>query len=581
MKAGIMIKSATFGLLVLFLTGCFCTVTGNEQAGPPATVSQNNFQHRLRTDDRRARGFAAYLKGRYAEKTGDLESAAVFLDKAADLDTEHSEVLVDLAHLHLRRGEIEKAVRAAEDALVRDPDNVLAHMLLGDIQMRRGRLSEAAIHMEKVLELQPDNEEVAVNLAVIYVQTGQSEKATDLLKRILARDPDAVNARLALARIYREIGLVSSASLVYQDLLKRHPDLIQAYGEWAEMLMESGRSDEAEKVLRQGLKDESGQFEVRHQLVEILLRQGRLNDARQELEWMLAQSPDHLESMRKLGLIEMEQGNWEAAESTFREILRHKPDHSQSLYHLGSALEEQQRWEDAIDAFSRVSSESVLYPDALVHLSYLYQRLGEDDLALRRLEEAVEMAPDRHQYYMYLASLLDEQGRYKEAIKRLQQGRRTTSSAQAEFSYRIGILYGKLDQWEQAVAEMRQALRYQPEHADALNFLAYHFAETDQNLEEALELGLKALSLKNLGYIHDTVGWIYFRLDRPREALRHLERAASELPGDPVVWEHLGEVWENLGELEKAKEAYRRALDIDPDAEQVREKLNRLAPEGL
>ena len=47
------------------------------------------------------------------------------------------------------------------------------------------------------------------------------------------------------------------------------------------------------------------------------------------------------------------------------------------------------------------------------------------------------------------------------------------------------------------------------------------------------------------------------------------------------MWEHLGEVWESLGELKKAKEAYRRALDIDPDAEQVREKLNRLAPEGL
>ena len=58
------------------------------------------------------------------------------------------------------------------------------------------------------------------------------------------------------------------------------------------------------------------------------------------------------------------------------------------------------------------------------------------------------------------------------------------------------------------------------------------------------------------------------------EALEPLERAAADLPRDPTVLEHLGDVYHRLGDAERAVRAWNRALEADPSsAEQLRAKI--------
>jgi Flp pilus assembly protein TadD len=46
------------------------------------------------------------------------------------------------------------------------------------------------------------------------------------------------------------------------------------------------------------------------------------------------------------------------------------------------------------------------------------------------------------------------------------------------------------------VAEIKEVLRLNPNHADALNYLGYSYAERGIHLEEAITLVQKALELK-------------------------------------------------------------------------------------
>jgi Flp pilus assembly protein TadD len=54
-------------------------------------------------------------------------------------------------------------------------------------------------------------------------------------------------------------------------------------------------------------------------------------------------------------------------------------------------------------------------------------------------------------------------------------------------------------------------------------------------------------------------------------------RKAVELAGDNAkIREHLGDVLAELGRGDEAAEQYRKALEIDPEAQGVREKLESL-----
>lgn len=87
---------------------------------------------------------------------------------------------------------------------------------------------------------------------------------------------------------------------------------------------------------------------------------------------------------------------------------------------------------------------------------------------------------------------------------------------------------------------LRRCLDLDPDFAEALNHLAYVWAEAGENLGEALDYSLRSLAgdPDNAAYL-DTLGWIYYRQGNLPEAVRHLHRAARLRPGDETIAGHL------------------------------------------
>jgi protein O-GlcNAc transferase len=65
------------------------------------------------------------------------------------------------------------------------------------------------------------------------------------------------------------------------------------------------------------------------------------------------------------------------------------------------------------------------------------------------------------------------------------------------------------------------------------------------------------------------LGLLEFQAARPESALPLLERAAAGAPGESRHHVGLGQVRQSLGQLAGAAEAYRRAIDIDPESSDV------------
>ena len=133
---------------------------------------------------------------------------------------------------------------------------------------------------------------------------------------------------------------------------------------------------------------------------------------------------------------------------------------------------------------------------------------------------------------------------------------------------------------QESIETMKRVVNLDPDHADALNYLGYTYAEMGIHLDEAEQLIRSALQNKpENGYITDSMGWVYYKQGEYAKALTELLKAFQNLPDDPTIAEHIGDVYAALNENSKAIEYYNKALGLEKKEDkkkQVEEKKKSL-----
>ena len=113
----------------------------------------------------------------------------------------------------------------------------------------------------------------------------------------------------------------------------------------------------------------------------------------------------------------------------------------------------------------------------------------------------------------------------------------------------------------------KEIFKINPEYDIALNNYSYILAERGEKLEKALEMSKRAVKRnpKNVSYL-DTLGWIYYKLNRLEKALEHIKEAVELTEEDsnphPVILEHLGDIYDKLGDIKQARYYWGKALEI-------------------
>jgi tetratricopeptide (TPR) repeat protein len=93
----------------------------------------------------------------------------------------------------------------------------------------------------------------------------------------------------------------------------------------------------------------------------------------------------------------------------------------------------------------------------------------------------------------------------------------------------LGNAYLAQDLYHEAAGAYAQAVKLAPDNADALNNLAWAYAELGANLDEAVELCTRAIKLRpaqRAGYL-DTLGWVYLKQGKSRQAANTFEEALA------------------------------------------------------
>ena len=226
------------------------------------------------------------------------------------------------------------------------------------------------------------------------------------------------------------------------------------------------------------------------------------------------------------------------------------------------------------DAVARIQGRVAKHPDSAILLivaARTYFAAGDPAAAERALKEAVNVEPSNIDAYSLLGQLYISQRRTDEAIAEFSKLSARNPKAVGPHIM-IGMLLEAANRKDEAGERYKQALTVDSTAPVAANNLAWLYADSGGNLDEALQLAQAAKSrLPESPEVADTLGWIYYKKGLHTQAVAELEQSVERQPGNAAFQYHLGLAYAKTGDFPRARRALEAGLKVAPQAPEAAE----------
>lgn len=502
-------------------------------------------------------------------------------------------VKVRLAQEYLKSGLISEALVSAQQVVSQHPQHAPGHLLLANILSATKQYSKALPEYEKVSQLDQENKEVFIYIGAIQSELKNYSAAVTTFQK-LVKDPDFGAKHLIhmyIARIYIDqalaiqhdkykpkfVSLMTKAKESLLSALKEKPSYVEAASTLAQVYVQMEQKKYAISALRDFHAKNGMQQKTSELLIQLYLEDDKFDEAYEQLTAFEDISTDPLATKMRLSLILIQKKMYDPAAKKLEEILKSAPESDKARFYLGAVYEEMQKDALAIVHFKQVPMESSFYQEAVSHAAYLMKNHGQLKDAIAVVAEAINRDKASVSIYSLYVALLDEQGEYRQAQTfLLDTMKKYPENAQLRFYY--GSLFDRLGNKQEVVNQMKMVLQLDANHVQALNYLAYTLAEMNVDMDDAETHALRAVKLEPSDpYILDTLGWIYFKKNKNKEAIQVLEAAYRKKPTVSIIAEHLGDAYLKEAMPEKARLMYQKAIDLESDQKKVSEIQTKLS----
>ncbi len=246
--------------------------------------------------------------------------------------------------------------------------------------------------------------------------------------------------------------------------------------------------------------------------------------------------------------------------------LRLRPNFNAMKLLLSGSFEKLGYQKLGINYIKNLDTSNLYYYKFLRIKLSLFESLEQNQEFLLNLREFTKDYPERSEMKVLLADKLRRLERYNEAIKIYSEIiNEDKLSPNWNILYSRGIAYERINNWDKAEQDLRDAVKLKPNDAYILNYLAYSWLDRKKNFEEALELLKRAVEIQpSDAYIIDSLGWAFYLTDQTEQSIFFLEKAVSILPDDATLNDHLGDAYWKAGRKNEAMSQWKRVLILDP-----------------
>lgn len=484
--------------------------------------------------------FNYYSNGLILDAAGNLPRAAGSYKTALKYFPESYEIRYSLANAYFRLRQYDQTL-ATLDSISPVDESVLILRAASYSELGKANMAKSAYL--QLIELEPNNSMAYPHLAGFYRQEGKIDS-------LIWAYGNMARLRPGNERIWRELGRLQAQNGDYQKARDSFRHSIEVRGDQTNVLSYLGlaelyvidqNTDSAKIMYKQTLELDPFNMVANRELAAIMVRADSLGAAIPYARKVVEATPLDRDAVRRLGVLYFSVDSLQVADSIFNYLITSGERNSVNHYYLGRIRILNEDYEGAVEQFTVLTQLADSLFESWLDLGYAYGRMGEPEKEILT-------------YQTGLNYVRDQQGELK-------------------LLFAMGAAYEQSDQVTEAVGVFEEIIAKSPDHAQALNYLGYMLADRGQQLEYARELIEKAVRIApdNAAYL-DSYGWVFYRLEEYDKALEFLKKAVT-LGNDPVIFDHLGDAYRAVGDLDSARVWWRKALELEPDNEPIKEKL--------
>ena len=493
----------------------------------------------------------------------------------------------------------EKALKFFKNSLFYAPESLFLRKKIAQIYLEENLFAEAIGTYKFILQQNPTSREAREHLARIYATSDLEEEALEQYSILIHENPKdfslqvqksvlLLNAKkwkdslksfkklevLNLPRS-KKLEVALAQAYIYEKLhqfrqkeqqmrkAESYSDSLESVFKIAKFYIKNGDVSRATSFLKKHQKKEEFSVPITKTLFSLYKTNKNQKESLAQLEklnkWK-ALEPDHYFD-RASFLIQ--QGEEAQAIPFLKDFLVQFPSSDLSRYLLGALHEKNQQIAQAVKEYRKVPTQSLYFIPSQLRLSQIYYYQGHSQKALSVLHPFVFKSKTNPELLLFYSQLLWEGGDFQESIDTLTEGLKLFADHE-DILFLRGVYLYKQKPSEASLEGIKAVVAQNPFHAEALNFLAYTYAERNIHLSQAEKLVAKAISLKpESEFFLDTMGWVLYKKKSFKEALIYLEEAFSRNKQEKSIVEHLAKTYYELKEFKKAEAFSKKKMELD------------------
>ncbi|HKP87428.1 MAG TPA: tetratricopeptide repeat protein [Blastocatellia bacterium] len=325
---------------------------------------------------------------------------------------------------------IDSAIQSFEDAIKLDPEFALAYAGLSETYWQKYRASldsawveRAIAAADRALVLDPYQAQVHTSLGYIYFETGKVDKAISELERAIDLQPLNDDAFRRLGRCYERKGEMERAITYFKKAIEIRPRYWDYYDGLGLCYLAFGRYREAAEQFRQVITLQPDNHHGYNNLGAVYLLLGNFEDSLAMHKRAIEIHPNS-ESYSNLGTEYFYLSRYEEAIAAFKSAIALSPANDIFYYNLGDAYSRVGMHQEAYEQYERayhLLSERLRVKgdngEMLGQLAMCQVKLRSDEEALANIERAIRLEPHNIIVMYQRAVIYALAGQVEEAIE--------------------------------------------------------------------------------------------------------------------------------------------------------------------
>ena len=485
--------------------------------------------------------FHHFTNGVIAEQAGDNYSASKEYRKALNRYPDSYEIRFSLANVQSRMQQFKVALKTLETITL---NSVELNNLRGICYRSLGDNDNARKSYVETVKLDATDRISTSFLASEYRRLNNVDSLVWIYSKLSKINPNNYRTLVELGRFQIQTGKIDDALISFHSALEltEGRQKISSYLGLGDIYKNKNQQDSSIYYFKMASAlDPNNSYLVR-ELASYYSQKDSLSRAIYYADKLVRLEPNNSAAKRFLSQLYVSTDSLPKAEMLLEDLLAAGDNDPSNYFYLGRIAIVKQDFESAKEYLTILTQLSPSLPDSWLDLGFVYRRTDN-------LEKAINVYSSGLQFVKQRA----------DSVRLL---------------FAIGASQENSNKIKEASETFEKLILLDPNHSQALNYLGYMLADKGNRLDYAKDLIGKALELspENAAYI-DSYGWVMFRLGKYNDAVEYLSKAVS-LQSDPIIFDHLGDAYNARGNSGDARIWWQKALELAPDNDVIREKLN-------